>query len=334
MPQFYLTRLVSSIRNTVSRLDLNLQGLAVLTECATGVYSCTPAIAALAGADEVFAFGKDSPHGTFDEAGNDVFALWNALSLSQDILSISNTSETLNNYLEKADIVTNSGHLRPINAEQVGKLKRGCVIPLMYESWEFRPGDLSLDACQKSGIAVAGTNERHPNIGVFEYLGPLVAKALFEGGLEIMGNNILLISDNDFAWYVEKTLKYLGANVLRNPSKTYADIQAIVFAHTPRASGGSLDLSSWKLPKILPLCCQLWGDVDRSYFDARWIPKQEPRYGHMGLLLSELGIDPIVRLQAGGLKVGQLLANGIREKLPVRDAIEVAVESGYALPIE
>jgi hypothetical protein len=209
-------------------------------------------------------------------------------------------------------------------------MKKGCVIPLMYESWEFRHTDLCLQTCQERSIPVAGTNERHPDIGVFDYLGPIAAKSLFNAGLEIHGNNIILICDNDFAPYLEKTLKNLGANVLKNVYSDNVEIDAIVFAHTPGKSGGKLNVQSFNLPKKVPLCCQIWGDVDRSYFETKWIPKKEPDTGYMGIKLSTLGVEAVVRLQAGGLKVGQLLVNKIRQQKPLNEVLRLTVQSGYA----
>jgi hypothetical protein len=50
-------------------------------------------------------------------------------------------------------------------------MKPTAVIPLMFEAWEFRPSDLELAAAQQRGILVAGTNERHPDVDVFSFLG-------------------------------------------------------------------------------------------------------------------------------------------------------------------
>jgi len=330
MDKFLLSRLTSSIRHAVRRMNLDLRDLMVVTECATGAYSCTPAIAGLAGAARVFAFGEDSSYGTFEDACNDVYSLWKALGLSQNILLATESLDVLDDNLGKADIVTNSGHLRPLNSERIKRMKKGCVIPLMYESWEFRHTDLCLQTCQERGIPVAGTNERHSDIGVFDYLGPIAAKSLFNAGLEIHGNNIILICDNDFAPYLEKTLKNLGANVLKNTYSDNVEIDAIVFAHTPDKSGGKLNIQSFNLPKKVPLCCQLWGDVDRSYFETKWIPKKEPDAGYMGIKLSTLGVEAVVRLQAGGLKVGQLLVNKIRQQRPLKEVLRLTVQSGYA----
>jgi hypothetical protein len=160
-------------------------------------------------------------------------------------------------------------------------------------------------------------------------LGPLVAKALFKEDLEIKGNNILLISDNDFGSYIENTLRCLGGNVYKNTKNRY-HIDAVVFAHTPKAAGGNLDLNKIDLPRSAPLCCQLWGDVDRSYFSTRWIPEIEPPKGQMGLLLSDLGFAPVVKLQAGGLKVGELLAKSRHNSKSLREFEKNLSDPGYA----
>jgi len=55
---------------------------------------------------------------------------------------------------------------------------------------------------------------------------------------------------------------------------------------------------------------QLFGDVDRAAAGELGIgcwSDPPPPHGHMGILLSHIGPEPIVRLQAGGLKVGQVL---------------------------
>jgi hypothetical protein len=53
-------------------------------------------------------------------------------------------------------------------------------------------------------------------------------------------------------------------------------------------------------------------------------PAETPRPGHMGILPSALGPEPIVRLQSGGLKVGQVLAGG-RDRASAEDLALVQV---------
>jgi hypothetical protein len=72
--------------------------------------------------------------------------------------------------------VTNSGQVRAIDNEVVAHLKSGCVLPLMYEAWEYRPADVDLDACRSRGIQIAGTNEEHPAVDVFAFLGVLAVR--------------------------------------------------------------------------------------------------------------------------------------------------------------
>jgi hypothetical protein len=55
---------------------------------------------------------------------------------------------------------------------------------------------------------------------------------------------------------------------------------------------------------------QFWGDVDRAALAAASVrvwPLAAPARGHMGVLPSEVGPEPIVRLQAGGLKAAEVM---------------------------
>lgn len=329
MDDFLTSRFASVIRNAISCLNLDFKGLNVVTECATGFYTCTPIIAALSGATKIVAFGKDSSYGTYQESKENLLRIWKALDLNENNLFITDSEAILGEHLKQADIVTNSGNLRPLDFKKISAMKQECVIPLMYETWEFRSHDISLESCCEYNIAVAGTNERHPDIAVFDYLGPLTAQALFNAGLEINGNYILLVSDNDFSPYVEKTLTGIGAQVIKAIKEIDGKLDAIVFAHTPTEAGGTLDISSMNLPREVPICCQLWGNVDRTYFRTKWIPEEEPKAGHMGLMLSSLGIEPIVRLQAGGLKVGEILVRARQSGLDSNDAIQKSIDKGF-----
>ena len=58
---------------------------------------------------------------------------------------------------------------------------------------------------------------------------------------------------------------------------------------------------------------QYWGDVDRSALAAAGLsywPREAPPAGHMGVLPSAVGPEPIVRLQAGGLKAAEVAWRG------------------------
>jgi hypothetical protein len=62
---------------------------------------------------------------------------------------------------------------------------------------------------------------------------------------------------------------------------------------------------------------QFWGDLDRGALAGQGLPvwpAAEPGAGHMGVLPSVVGPDPIVRLQTGGLKVAEVLLKPAAER--------------------
>ncbi len=299
------------VNKTVGRvreLDLDLNCRHVITEAATGPYALTAVTAALAGA-EVVAVAKDTQYGSMAQIRREMEGWASAVGV---VDRITITEELCDKQIAKADIVTNSGHLRPLNADFIEKMKPGAVIPLMYEAWELRASDVDTDACRRHGIQVAGTNERHASVAVFDYLGLVVLKAAFETGFAVACDRCLVISDNDFGGYVANTLRANGAFVQlvsprEFPNDSLWDI--VVIAATPPASGGRIV----QLEGVAAaLYCQLWGDVDRAGTTGRWQPTAEPAPGRMGFTLDFLGAAPVLKLQTAGLKCGQVMLDGGR----------------------
>ena len=199
----------NKIDDAVNRLNLDLSGKVVLTEAATGAYIVTPVIAALAGA-EVYAFTKDTRYGTVAEVRKQTNEL---IDLFKDKkLNVTVIDKLTPEIIAKADIITNSGHLRPLNSEKLQHSKKGVVIPLMYEAWEWRDADLDIEFCKKNGIVVGATNERHPDVDVFNYLGDMALKMIFDAGLCPYKNSFILLCNNDFGPFIAKVLsKVCGA---------------------------------------------------------------------------------------------------------------------------
>jgi len=353
-------RVARKIAETVRRVHLDLSGLDVLTEAATGPYAVTPVIAAYAGA-RVTALTKDSRYGTPEEVRRQTNELATEMGAADRIEIVESLRPQ---QIARADIVTNSGHLRPIDARFVRAMTPGTVVPLMYESWELREGEIDLDACRRRGIVVAGTNERHPNLRVFDYLGLLAVQGLFHCGVPAACSRLLLVCDNPFRPYIRKTLSDCGATVdvltpagvVGTPRRCEDEPGAydgVIVADTPgvQPTLGKAGEAKYAVEQLgeFDALVQIWGDVDRailrqtlgsrptiasSFFAGsphpqplsrareRGVilgqplsggvichPTAEPARGHMGMLPSELGPDPIIRLQAGGLKVGQHLAS-------------------------
>jgi hypothetical protein len=308
------------VREAVARVGLDLKGCRVLTEAATGAYVVTPVIAAVAGA-EVTALTKTTRHGTADMVREQTSALADQLGVAQRIQVVESLSA---HDIGLADIVTNSGHLRPLDADFIGQMKRGAAIPLMYESWELRPGEVDIEACRRQGVLVAGTNECHPNVRVFDYLGMLALQGLLQCRIPVTFSRILLICDNPFLPHIAKPLidcqaeleilgrdsgsQAVSARCLASPCGGAYD--AVVVAATPESRPilgrqASAKYDAKQIGRFRALV-QVWGDVDRACLqDVVCWPPTPPAVGHMGVQLSDLGPEPVVRLQAAGLRVGQ-----------------------------
>jgi hypothetical protein len=306
-------RLLALCAEAVQRIGLDLTGRIVVTEAATGAYAVTPLLAAMAGAAEVRALSRDSRYGTARDAESVITRLAGRAGVTVRFARSKNAA-----LFEGADVVTNSGHLRPIDAETVSWLRPGSAVSLMYEPWELRPGDVDLEACHARGVQAAGPNEHHPDIGVFAYSGVMAVKQLLDAGVPVLGSRILLLCDNVFAKDISQGLTALGGQVtvaegLDDPPPGRLDAVLVALAPRPTSVLGVNDLRQLSREYSGAVLVQFWGDLDRAEADhlkiAVW-PPNAPEAGHMGILPSAVGADPIVALQAGGLKVGELLTAG------------------------
>lgn len=301
---------VASMRARIEALGLDLRGLSVVTEAATGAYAVTAPIAAMAGA-RVTAFTRDTRHGTAAEAAAETIGLAAAAGVAHRIIV---TESLYPETLAECDILTNSGHLRPITPAVLVHLPQRAVIALMFEAWEFRGADLDLDTARARGIRVAAVNERHPDVGVFDFLGTLAVRQLQDAGCDPDGRRVALLCDNPFLPFVRAGLEAAGATVAvaAHPEELPAGPwEAVVVSldpcRNPPLDAAALRRLAAKAPRAV--LTQFFGDIDRPAALARkfalW-PPQEPGKGHMGILLNVLGPEPIIRLQAGGLRAAEV----------------------------
>jgi hypothetical protein len=312
-PGLHPRRLASLIEAAVKRCELDLSGAVVLTEGATGSYVVTPVLAALAGAKRVFAITHATPYGSVDDVSAQTYEVARQLGVADLIRIVTDLPMEL---VAQADIITNSGHVRPIGAAMIECMKPGAVIPLMYEAWEFRDTDLDLDACRRKGILVGGTNERHPDVDVFSFLGLMAVKQLLDAGVAPYLSSVLLVCDNAFCPYIERGLKAAGACVDTADSLQDApdgvQYDAIVCAMLPRSEVVMDAEAAADIARRWPaaVLTQYWGDVDREALASAGVPvwpPVPPGRGHMGVLPSAVGPEPIVRLQCGGLKAAEVM---------------------------
>jgi hypothetical protein len=127
---------------------------------------------------------------------------------------------------------------------------------------------------------------------------------------------VLLLCDNAFRPFIERGLIAAGASVdtadTLDDAGEGARYDAIVCAMLPRAdavidaSGAAAIARRWPGAVL----AQYWGDVDRGALAASAVPVWPPTApgpGHMGVLPSAVGPEPIVRLQCGGLKAAEVM---------------------------
>jgi hypothetical protein len=343
--------LIDKLIKRVEALGLNLKGKTVLTEAASGAYVVTPVLAALAGA-KVYAFTKTTRYGTVEEIFDNTRKLIaDCTSMKLDITLIDQVTPEI---IAQADIITNSGHLRPLNEDKLRYAKDNVVIPLMYEAWEWRDADMDINYIRKRGFRIGATNERHPEVDVFNYLGDMAVKQIFDAGITPYKNKFVLLCNNDFGPFIAKVvskvcdglavidkdenkdrynfpnLEWIGSFPdVKVPAK-YKDAEAIIFTAYPFDQnwiGENTPINikqikaEFKDPYILRYC----GDADPKAMDKegiRYFPAVV-HSGHMGVLPSAVGYDPIIRLQAGGLKAGEALLTGKHEhnNIPVLELV-------------
>ena len=311
-PGLHPLRLARLVDEAVVRCALDLTGAVVLTEAATASYAVTPVIAARAGASRVYAVTRSTRFGSVDQVRAETLELARLLGVDNRIQVVDEKRRAI---VEDADIVTNSGHVRPLDAEMIAWMKPSAVIPLMYETWELRPADVDLAACRKRGLLVAGTNERHPAVDVFSFLGVLAIRLLHDAGVAVFKSSVLVVCDNDFGPYIERGLSQAGAAVdlvrdAAGPAGVAYDV--ILVAMTPRPGPVLSESDVRRIAATWPdaVVAQYFGDLDRALVASLGLsiwPVEAPRPGHMGILPAEVGPEPTLRLQSGGLKAGEVL---------------------------
>jgi hypothetical protein len=330
--------LIDKLVRQVRALELDLKGKTVLTEAASGAYVVTPVLAAIAGA-KVFAFSRTTKYGKVDEVFSNTRAL--AESFKEFSLDIHLIDQLNPEVINQADIITNSGHLRPLSESILMHAKNEVVIPLMYEAWEWREADMDIAYIRRRGLKVGATNERHPNVDVFNYLGDMALKQIFDAGICPYKNKFILLCNNDFGPFIAKVLAGIcdglavidldehrerynenqidwigGFPEIRIP-ENYRNAEAVIFTAYPFDKdwiGEKTPVSVQQIRTQLsdPFILRYAGDLNEEFLQnkgLRFFP-QHVHSGHMGILPSAIGYDPIIRLQSGGLKAAEALLSG------------------------
>ena len=347
---FNLPRISRLMKGAVVKFDLSLEGLEVLTEAATGYFMFTPIIAAVAGAAKVYALTKDSPYGKASDIRDATMALARNFGAerSVEVISSSDAPEIAN-----ADIVTNLGHVRPLDKSFLSRLKKTAVIPLMYEAWEWRPEDLDLLACRGMGIPVLATNEEHERLQTMRFVGHLSLKLLFELDIEIFDSRIVVFGSGKFGETIAKSLREGGSAVNRIETKSSAVLKnrkvtealrqcdgVVVAEHVCREQllGPSSPISANDLRTLNPslVLAHIAGNVDQEDIRRSGIrcrPSVFAKPGYMSVTTGYLGPRPSIDLHSAGLKIGETMARARLGGKSRSEAEKAGLKLGFAEPV-
>ncbi|RKU34441.1 hypothetical protein C6496_20105 [Candidatus Poribacteria bacterium] len=341
-----IKRIEKLISDAIDAYDLDLSGLTVFTEAASGNYVVTPLIAALAGSDRVFAITRDSGYGTAVDIRDFTLELAKRWGVGDRIEVVSNKIPSM---LSQVDIVTNLGFVRPIDKSMIAHLKPTAVLPLMWETWEFREADLDLAECRWVGIMVLGTNEREVGLDLFTYVGYLAVKLAFELEIEIYRSTVVVVGSGFFGESsvkafdkLEADIKYIdlsaGASLETKSAKSTlrdADLVVLVEHHSPVCLIGSEgQITVDELLALSPhmSIIHIAGNINRKEIDNAAIPclpQKSAAPGYMSVTTDHLGPKPVITLHTAGLKVGEAMA---RARLAGFNPIEAEKKVLHDLP--
>jgi len=321
------------IDEAINTLSLNLRGNIVLTEAATGYYALTSMIAALGGAEYVYALVKESRYGSTDNIANETMRLalsWGVKDKIEVLLSRDYDR------IKQADIVTNLGFVRPLDSEMLHQLKPTVVIPLMRETWEHREEDLDLKECRRLGIPVLGTNEHQYILKTFRYIGYLAIKLLFKLDVEIFRSKVVVLGEGVFGDNTVQTLQHAGASVtqiqLNKGESLQAPVQKIKLSECDAIVivehnchdlliGKNGQITAKQLYELNQSVCiaHIAGGVNQGELEEVGIPFQPSclaSTGYMSVATDYLGPRPLIDLHTAGLKVGEMMAHAKKSGQP------------------
>lgn len=342
-------RILRAITEAIEIHKLDLSHLVVLTEGAANYHGTSPVIAALAGSPRVYALVRDPRERLTAERYGRRLAQWGQSHCRIEAVTIKRPR-----IVSEADIVTNTGPVRPIDARMVSMMKNTAVVPLMYESWERRDEDVDIEACRARGIVVVGTDEQRA--GVLKYIGVMSVRQLLSAGIEIVGCRIIVRATNKFGLHVIRALSRLGAEVIavcslsssavsqagarragsslrdRTAMRFLRGADALVVVTNPEDAvvvGAGGEATGATLRRLSPeiTVVQFTGLIDRANLwkaGIAFVPTSDPGRGHMGITTSSIGPLPRIILHTASLKVAEVAARARLSGADPQTAAELA----------
>lgn len=341
---------VRLMRAEIQRTRLDLKGLRVLTEAAVGFRRVTPVLAALAGADEVFAVGRDSVHSARRDAEEQTAYL---AQLARVEAKVKLLSTRLQAPLANVDVVTDLPGVRPIDESIVRTLSETAAVSLMRGVAGWKAGDVDVATCRRRGIAVAGVDEEA--VGLYRSYPIAVLADLFELGVDAGAATVVVAGEGPAYPYVVRALTRLGARVLVAAPESagriglyggekagaalgdesvlgrLAEADALVLCHGPadeRWIGPGAAVDAARLAAAAPHLAVTGIDADSDLkaleaagLRCRAVAAADP---------VEYLLRPVIALHAAGLKVAAVMTRARRRGSSPLAAEQLAVDEAHA----
>lgn len=345
--KFSATRAKKYASELIRKYKIDCSGLTILTEAASGPYLFNPMIPILAGADEVITYCRNSSYAKVDEVHKDMTLAYSQVKIDRGYTFISSLDK---DDISRADIVTNSGHLRPINSSFIKAMKSKAVISLMWEPWELRPGEIAINVAKRKGILIMGVNEHEKPCDTRPFSFLTALHLLMSHQASIVDDRILVIGDQyTLAQTIESGLLGLNFQCRRISSSadhvvaseaaqwaTYILVAEHVNKRTIIGTGGLIETDTLVNAGTLGVGV-IAGMVERDELEAREVsvfPNKIAPPGYLSYMPSELGPYPVMDLFAAGIKVGQMMAEGRKSGLSTKMAAQYALTTSPAMDLE
>jgi len=342
------------VKEQIKNFNLDLSGLTVITECASGFYAYNTFVPILANAKKVIAVSKTTSYGTFEENKKNIEDL--AEKLNIDISNLEVVEKLEEHHLKEADIVTNSGLVRPITSDMMSKMKNTSVIPLMWETWEFRDEDLDLSSAIENDILVLGTKETSKEIDMRGYAGVLGLAVLVYLNLEVYKTKVVLFGNEvlgnaivetfeknnvEYLWFVESPCNknqksYKELEDYKHIIKSY---DVVLFAeHSYRDEiltkehGVTLkELSELNEEIKIGVIAGNINEQELNNSSLEYFPKKIMPAGYMSFQPYHMGAKPVIELFSAGLKIGEQMAKCRLNGMNLEDTIEFMTTKSFAM---
>ncbi len=352
--RFPTARVLRLAERAIAASRLDLSGLRVLTEAAVGYARMTPVLAALAGAEDVFAVGRDSLTASRRDAEAQTAWLAKAAGVAGKVTVF---STRLQAPLAAVDIITDLPGVRPIDESIVRNLTDGAAVTLMRGADWWRMADVDVATCRRSGLPVAGVDEEAAGLPAWTAL--VAVRAFLEMGVEVAGATILVAGEGRGYPHVVRALAQLGARVLVGAPENAGRIalyggekagdgladealrgrlteaEGLVLCPAPgrRVVGHAGDIEARELAQlaphlaVIPLGDELDGGALAAAGLACW-PAAGPN------VAVELLPRAIVDLHVAGLRVGEVMARARRQgsSPPAAEELAASLAGAELLP--